>query len=138
MSILERSISYYKRITLICCSRIGVEAAQKPPRPDPGPSPRFQRKEYSKPSPEPSPVFKRKNNSTSSLISRSSSVWVHLIYYIYCGIPAPFHNFKFFVDCMIFTGLCNKYELNFINCWRCKCMGEGYKQNLWKLSHHKC
>nr|XP_034332234.1 kinesin-like protein KIF21B isoform X6 [Crassostrea gigas] len=55
-------------------SRIGVEAAQKPPRPDPGPSPRFQRKEYSKPSPEPSPVFKRKNNSTSSLISRSSSV----------------------------------------------------------------
>ncbi|XP_078333435.1 kinesin-like protein KIF21A isoform X4 [Crassostrea virginica] len=56
-------------------SRIGNEPAQKPPRPDPGPSPRFQRKEYNKPSPEPSPVFRRKNNSsTSSLVSRSNSV----------------------------------------------------------------
>lgn len=54
--------------------RIGVEAAAKPSRPDPGPSPRFQRKEYTKPSPEPSPVFRRKNNSSSSLISRSSSM----------------------------------------------------------------
>ncbi|XP_062570357.1 kinesin-like protein KIF21A isoform X3 [Saccostrea cucullata] len=55
-------------------SKIGVESAPKPARPDPGPSPRFQRKDYSKPSPEPSPVFRRENNSSSSLISRSSSI----------------------------------------------------------------
>lgn len=63
---------------------------------------------------------------------------LHYIWYknsIYCGIPAPLHLFItfillfFFVDCMIFTGLCNKYKLNSINCWRCKCMGKGYKQN---------
>ncbi|XP_055997076.1 kinesin-like protein KIF21A isoform X10 [Ostrea edulis] len=69
-----RTVGMMKMSSSSNLSRIGVEAAAKPSRPDPGPSPRFQRKEYTKPSPEPSPVFRRKNNSSSSLISRSSSI----------------------------------------------------------------
>lgn len=43
-----------------------------PRRSDPGPSPVFRRKEYTRPSPDPSPILRRKNNP--AVLSRSSSL----------------------------------------------------------------
>ena len=65
-------------------------------RGDPGPSPIMRRKELPRPSPEPSPVLRRKNQSSSNLMSRSSSVWVLLTYTVN---PLLFRGFWFHDSC---------------------------------------
>ncbi|XP_033752662.1 kinesin-like protein KIF21A isoform X2 [Pecten maximus] len=51
---------------------IKVASSSLPRRSDPGPSPVFRRKEYTRPSPDPSPILRRKNNPV--VLSRSSSL----------------------------------------------------------------
>ncbi|XP_021347987.1 kinesin-like protein KIF21A [Mizuhopecten yessoensis] len=51
---------------------IKVASSNIPRRSDPGPSPVFRRKEYTRPSPDPSPILRRKNNPV--VLSRSSSL----------------------------------------------------------------